>query len=127
MMYQSKKLVKLNIESQNITLDVDTAIPLGLIANEIITNAYKHAFKNITNPTLDVHIRMLETNDYLMTISDNGIGIPKSITIEKHKSIGLRLIRSLVKQLNGSMEVSSQNGTTFHINFQDTVQRKLVE
>lgn len=126
-MYQSKKLVELNIESQNIELDIDTAIPLGLIANEIITNSYKHAFKNITNPTLDVHVRMLETNEYVMTISDNGIGIDKSIDVQKQKSMGLRLIRGLVKQLNGSMEVSGENGTNFQINFQDTAARRLVE
>ncbi|WP_298479751.1 histidine kinase dimerization/phosphoacceptor domain -containing protein [uncultured Maribacter sp.] len=126
-MYKSETDVEIAINAENIELDVDTAIPLGLMVNEIITNAYKYAFTGIKSPSLSVSMKKTESNTYTLEIIDNGIGINKKIDVLKAKSIGLRLIRSLVKQLNGSLEVRNDNGTTFKIKIKDTEERKLVD
>jgi len=125
--YKSQKGVEIQVTIQDIELDIDTAVPLGLIVNEIITNAYKYAFEGVAAPLLSVSIEETTQNNYVLEIKDNGIGFDKNVDVEKANSIGLRLIKGLVKQLNGAMEVFTHNGTTFRINFKNTLERKLVD
>jgi len=109
-------IVKLKINADNIFLDINNAIPCGLMINELLTNAIKHAFPNgrLGEISIDFH----KKNDkYILTLQDNGIGLPEDLNLEKTKSLGLRLINSLVSQLNGKLEVTSINGTSFKITF----------
>jgi len=106
------------------TLDIDTAIPLGLIINELVTNSYKYAF----SPELENELRIeLILGEELQTLSvtDNGAGIDSSIDLDHVKSIGLRLVRSLAKQLQGSFSSEKGVGAKFIVSYKETQYREL--
>lgn len=125
--YDSKNKVKTSIETKNMKFDVDTAIPLGLIINEIITNSYKYAFDDNKENHLHISIDKNEKNDYKLIIEDNGPGISDQLNLKKVKSLGLRLINRLVKQLHGSVNLTNKNGARFEIIFKDIASRQLVD
>ena len=110
----------------NYRLDIDTAMPLGLILNELITNAFKYAFKidDVNKLTIEL-IEGQESNQLI--VSDNGEGVSKSIDLNKTKSIGLKLVKSLAKQLHGKAEFENENGTKFTISFKETFERELLD
>jgi two-component sensor histidine kinase len=101
----------LEVKTEVRQLDADTAIPLGLILNEVITNAFKYAYKNMSHPTLKILLQQQETN-LLLQVSDNGKGLNKEAW-KKSVSFGKQLIQSLVKQLSGSIQLNVENGTSF--------------
>jgi two-component sensor histidine kinase len=107
--------IKLNIEPT--LLNIDTAIPLGLVLNELITNCYKYAFTDRKQGLIDIHFHQ-KGNDYCLIIKDNGIGMAADFDIKTSKSLGLNLVNGLVRQLNGQLEFkSSEVGTVFTILF----------
>lgn len=115
----------LNINSENIslkfnlvpiTVSPDTAIPCGLILNELLTNAFKYAFPDGRHGEITISLTG-ENKDIKLTISDNGIGIPHDLNIKTINSLGLQLINSFVIQIDGSYELSRENGTTWTIRF----------
>ncbi|MFT5821104.1 MAG: two-component sensor histidine kinase [Crocinitomix sp.] len=122
------KKVDFKIDCENIKLDIDTAIPLGLIINELFTNAFKHAFKNVELPKLSVSIKSEGDGEYIMKMSDNGRGLPPDLDWVKTKTLGLRLIRSLVKQLIGKIDYENQTDlSVFSIRFKNQFGRNLLE
>ncbi|GAK90002.1 sensory transduction histidine kinase [Nonlabens ulvanivorans] len=124
-LYASDMTIDTKIDSAKMHFDVDTAIPLGLIINEVITNSYKHAFKKGRENELRISIhRIYHSDDYRLIISDNGSGIDSNIDIKKVKSLGLRLVTRLVKQLQGTLQQSNDDGTKFEITFKDSKGRK---
>ncbi|TMM32460.1 sensor histidine kinase [Polaribacter aestuariivivens] len=125
-MYGADNQVETSISSENMSFDVDTAIPLGLIINEIITNSYKYAFRNNKNNKLSIAINKNKDNDYQLVIEDNGPGLSNDFDIKKAKSLGLRLINRLVKQLQGSLNQTNKNGAKFEISFKDFNTRQLI-
>ncbi|WP_319507108.1 CHASE4 domain-containing protein [uncultured Methanolobus sp.] len=110
--------IKIDIKIKNITQGIDTAIPLGLIVNEIVSNALKHAFKDHKG---EIQIEMfLKNNDlYMLIIRDNGIGFPEEIDFMKTDSLGMQLVVSLVEQIEGNIELIRNNGTEFRITFKE--------
>lgn len=126
-MYASEKNVKTNINTENMEFDIDTAIPLGLIVNELITNAYKYAFNATKENKLNISINKVNKEEYKLVVSDNGKGIDDSIDLAKVKSLGLRLVRRLTKQLQGKFTVNNTEGATFEITFKDTQKRALLD
>jgi len=114
-----------NIDS-DFTLDIDTAIPLGLIINELITNSFKYAFKQEKLNQLNIQL-IREGDRNLIIIKDNGPGMKDRIKVKSVKSIGLKLVRNLVKQLHGRVEYSNNDGASFTIYFKETCQRNLIE
>ncbi|AUC85961.1 hypothetical protein CW731_11955 [Polaribacter sp. ALD11] len=125
-LYNSKENVETFISSKNMLFDVDTAIPLGLIINEIITNSYKYAFKNDKENKLSISINKVMNEDYKLIIEDNGPGLPVGFDAKKATSLGLRLVNRLVKQLYGKLNQTNVNGARFEILFKDDNARKLV-
>ena len=125
-LYSNKNNVNTTISSNNMNFDVDTAIPLGLIINEIITNSYKYAFKNKKENKLSISINKESSENYKLVIEDNGPGLENSFDVKKAKSLGLRLVNRLVKQLHGSLNQTNTNGAKFEIYFKDTNTRQLV-
>jgi two-component sensor histidine kinase len=125
-MYSSNKSIETFIESEKVLFDVDTAIPLGLIVNELVTNAYKHAFE--TNKKNDLTIKLSkEIDKYKLVISDNGPGLKNNIDVKSLKSLGLKLVSRLVKQLQGTLIVKNQKGAYFEILFKDKKLKELTK
>ena len=112
--------IKLNMDlCQNILFDIDIAVPLGIIVNELISNSLKHAFPDRSDG--EIQIKLSRDNDsithFILVISDNGVGIPETLNIETINSLGLQLVVSLVDQLGGKFELKRDNGTSFTIKF----------
>ncbi len=125
--YPSAKGVKTNIQADgNSAFDIDTAVPLGLILNELISNAYKYAFDGKSAGALNVSVEALGDGQHQLTVSDSGVGLPSEFDFQKAKSLGLRLVRRLAKQLYGSVTYSHEEGAKFIITFTDTLQRKAI-
>ncbi len=125
-MYSSSNNVKTSIDSEDMMFDVDTAIPLGLIINEIITNSYKYAFRNDKENNLSISIQKEKNKEYKLVIEDNGPGLANVIDVKKAKSLGLRLVNRLVKQLHGTIKQTNNKGAKFEIYFKDSNARQLV-
>ncbi len=98
-----------------IPMTLDTLIPLGLIINEIVSNSLKHAFKSAANPEIGIGIKMEGEGPVKIEISDNGPGLPDDAQLSGKKTLGLEIIRALVTQLKGSMEIERGRGTVFKI------------
>ena len=126
-LYKSDNKIKTEIISNNMEFDVDTAIPLGLIINEIITNSYKYAFHENKESLLSISINKQDNDNFKLVIQDNGPGISSDFDIKKAKSLGLRLINRLVKQLHGTLSLSNENGARFEILFKDLHARQLID
>jgi two-component sensor histidine kinase len=107
------------LEIDPINLDVAQAVPLGLILNEAVTNAIKHAFPEKQTGTLTIRF-FPQGNDLLMlSIADNGVGLPLGFDASKIKSLGMNLMRGLSKQLGGDFILESRKGLSISITFKD--------
>jgi len=115
---------ELVVECNHIMLDLDTAIPLGLIINELVTNAFKYALYFSEYPELTITLEPKQEGEYLLTVSDNGPGLPEDFAIESDSNIGLYLIPRLCRQLDGSFGYSFNKGAVFTVAFKDTFTRK---
>jgi two-component sensor histidine kinase len=104
--------VETKVELPNPSMNIDRAVSMGLIVNELVTNACKHAFKNISHPKMYIQLSQ-EGNELRLTVADNGIGVKE--TDELENSFGLKLVRILVDQLDASMQVTSIAGTSYQI------------
>ena len=119
-LYKKKGLeVTKNIEAKNIKLDIDTAIPLGLILNELISNSFKYAFEDLEKGEIQVSLERLSEEDLKLVVSDSGVGLPSDIDFASVKSLGLKLVNILTKQLKGSLDFFSEEGARFEIQFKD--------
>ena len=110
--------IEFSITSENILLTIDTSIPCGLIVNELINNILKHAFPPGHKGRISVDVKKHGEKIHL-TVSDNGIGIPADYEPDNSDSLGMQLIETLVKQLEGTVEVDNTNGTAFKIEFEE--------
>jgi two-component sensor histidine kinase len=109
--------VKLNVQLETIFLNLDLAIPCGLIINEIISNALKYAFvENKEGDEITIKIKKIDERVQLF-IGDNGVGLPENIDYKNTESLGLQLVVTLVGQLFGNIELDSVNGTKYTISF----------
>jgi len=108
---------EIDIELPTFAVDMDTAIPLGLILTELISNALKHAFPNQKEGKIQIRLYPTTPGTVVLVVSDNGIGLPEEIDIHKSKTLGLQLISLLTQQIKGSIHLKRNNGTTFAITF----------
>ncbi|MEE8574444.1 MAG: histidine kinase dimerization/phosphoacceptor domain -containing protein [Thermodesulfobacteriota bacterium] len=111
----SKVNLKMNIEE--IKLDIDTSITLGLILTELCTNVLKYAFPEGAHGELKIDFMRAENSNYLLVVSDNGVGLPVGFDTGKSTGMGFILVKSLVKQLGGSLEIESAKGASFKLTF----------
>ncbi|MEB3359725.1 MAG: histidine kinase dimerization/phosphoacceptor domain -containing protein [Synechococcales bacterium] len=109
--------ISLKTRVDDIKLDIDRAIPCGLIINELISNALKYAFKGCQKGEIEVSFLQHPNHTFSLTIQDNGVGISRDFNFEKPKTLGISLIKGLVKQLQGSLDISSEVGTKFVVTF----------
>jgi PAS domain S-box-containing protein len=115
--FAADKSYSIITDIDKITVEIDTLIPCGLIINEILTNAYKHAFDGADNPTIRVIMKKIDNGGISLTISDNGVGLPEGFDINQSTGLGLQLVNLLAFQIKGTLEVKSDQGTAFAIIF----------
>jgi PAS domain S-box-containing protein len=110
-----KIVLKIDIED-NILLDINSAIPCGLIVNELITNSLQYAFPGGMKGEINIKVRLID-NEIRMSITDNGIGLPADFHKKKTESMGFFIIDTLIRQLNGKIEIRGNNGAKIFISF----------
>jgi two-component sensor histidine kinase len=107
-----------NVYVADCLLPISIAVPVGLIVNELLTNAFKHAFVNRDEGNIWVSLGISEKGLVSLTVSDDGVGLPVDFDINSRKTLGLRLVKILTEdQLQGTLEVTGDCGTTFNIDF----------
>jgi two-component system, sensor histidine kinase PdtaS len=109
----NKQHIETSVAMQQPSLDIDMAIPIGLIVNELVTNAFKHAFSTTPQPKIKVSLTRNEDGSMDLNIADNGSGI--IMDTDTSKSFGMKLVHTLVTQLNGTMQQQHNNGTIYNI------------
>ncbi len=109
--------VRLRHEIVDVTLDLDLAIPAGLIINELVSNALKHAFPSDSTGEILVELRSEPEGRLVLRVSDDGVGLPPAMDPGTTETLGLLLVRNLARQLDGRMSVTSEHGTVFEIAF----------
>ena len=109
--------IKLETHVREVLLTINTAIPCGLITNELVSNSLKHAFPDAKKGK--IRIDLFLDSDYMFTliVSDNGVGFPKDLDFRNTETLGLQLVMTLVKQLKGTIELDRSGGTEFKITF----------
>ncbi len=116
--FTPRKDIRFTIQTNDLCLSIDQAIPCGLILSELVTNALKYAFPDPCPIQPEIRIATCRTQDFIeLTISDNGCGMPESLDPLCAESLGLSLVSTLVKQLDGILDITRRNGTSFRIRF----------
>ncbi len=117
--YGSQRNISINLNIDKALLRIDTAIPCGLIINELISNSMKHAFVNSEYGEIFVDFFMIRKGEYSLNVSDNGVGITSETNSNSptNQSLGLELVRELVEQLEGKIIFNTNLGTSVQITF----------
>ena len=110
--------IKLIINVENIMLDINTAIPLGLIINELLTNSLKYAFPENKKGIITIIFNKTD-NEFTLIIKDNGIGLKPGIDFKNTDSLGLELVNNLTRQIDGNVELVYDDGSEFRITFKE--------
>jgi two-component sensor histidine kinase len=113
--------VKLTVDINDIYFGIDTAIPCGLIINELVSNCLKYAFQEETQGEIKIGLRTGGDDRFTLTVRDNGVGIPADLDIQNTSSLGLKLVSTLAKQLKGTIQLDRDSGTAFVITFTATI------
>jgi two-component sensor histidine kinase len=111
--------INLKITAANVFLGIDTAIPCGLIINELVSNSLKHAFPPGRGGDICIDLQPARENRYTLTVSDNGVGLPGPMDFPNAPSLGLQLVSALSDQLGATVEHCNGAGTSFHITFEE--------
>ncbi|MEJ2627345.1 MAG: PAS domain S-box protein, partial [bacterium] len=119
--FSKSKKITLDMNVKDIFLDINKAIPCGLLLNEIITNALKHAFPNRITGKISIEFSMKD-HTYELRVKDNGIGIPENSDIDEVKTLGLKLINLLTEQIEGKLEIKRKYGTQFTVIFSENAE-----
>jgi two-component sensor histidine kinase len=109
--------IEIKTDVANLFLNLDTAIPCGLIINELASNAMKYAFKKNKRGKVLVSLQKQAENKLILQVTDNGMGIPSEVTLENSSTLGLQLVSLLSKQINGNLKIDRTNGTNISISF----------
>lgn len=112
------KEIASSVTATGVTLHISQAIPCGLIINELVSNALKHAFNGMAKGSIAISMRSLDDDKLKLSVKDNGVGIPKEFDIYKPNTLGLQLVKALTEdQLKGKMVLTSDNGAEIYIEF----------
>lgn len=114
----SSKNIQVMVDKQDLFMNLDQGIAIGLVISELISNAFKHAFPNGKNGTVSVRLSQPDSKTVELVVSDDGAGLPKEMDIQNTSSLGLRLVTGIVTHdLGGSIEVENDSGARFVIRF----------
>lgn len=112
------KLIKLNLDLEEIKTDINRAIPLGLILNELVSNAFKHAFPEGRKGEVSISLKGDgKKGESTLVVKDNGVGIPEQMDIKNPQTLGLQLVKDLVKQIKGKLSIRKESGTEIEVKF----------
>jgi len=117
--------INFNLDVDDIELNIETSVPCGLIINELVSNSLKHAFPAGKEGTITIKMRSLD-DKYVLEVADDGGGCVQQSDMENNSKLGLYLVNSLVKQLDGTIKVLEGTGTAYKIVFQELKYRKRV-
>ena len=109
--------VALEMDIKDIYLDTDSATNVGLIINELISNSIKHAFPDGKEGKISISFDVDDKGLYTLLVKDNGVGLPPDFDYEGSDTLGIKLVSTLVEQIEGTMEVDKTCGTSFKIKF----------
>jgi PAS domain S-box-containing protein len=116
--------VKLRIDAEGVLLNINSAIPLGLIINELVSNSLKYAFPRGKKGEISISLRsdnggsdLPGRPEFTLTVGNNGVGFPRDLNFRETKSLGLQLVVALVDQIGGTIELDRTNGARFKIRF----------
>lgn len=123
MSYSLNKRVSLKMDCDDIYLGIETAVPCGLLVNELITNSMKHAFPDGRSGNVYISLKQVN-NQYELIIRDDGIGIPPNLDFENSTSLGIQIVHSLVNQIDGELEINNDHGAEFKVKFQELDYKK---
>ena len=115
--YSAMNRIDLDLKIANIGLGITTAIPCGLILNELVSNALKHGFPGQRKGMVRISFRLLENQCYKLIVEDNGIGVPNTLDIKNTKSLGMQLVNILTAQIDGKITLDRKQGTRFTLKF----------
>ena len=113
-----KCFLRLISDLEPVVMNIDLAVPCGLILNELISNALKHGFRNGAGGEIKLTLRNGQDGKCSLCVEDNGVGMPDDLDVNPRKSLGLKLVRTLTQQIRGSFElVKIDPGTSAHLHF----------
>lgn len=112
--------IRLQIGGENIFLSVETAVPCGLIINELLSNALKHAFPGERKGEIVIHLSQETPHRFRIRVCDTGVGLPPHLDFQRVETLGLQLVQTLVQQLDGEMQIRSEDGVEFVLTFTET-------
>jgi len=115
--YRIQRRIQNRLSVESIYLGLDTAIPCGLILNELATNAIKHAFPDERKGCVEIRFRLLQDGRCELAVKDDGIGLPKGIQLDDMQTLGLKLVDVLTQQLEGKLQIRRSQGTEFTVTF----------
>jgi PAS domain S-box-containing protein len=118
-----KATIKPVLDIDDVKLNIETSVPCGLIITELVSNSLKYAFPDHRKGELKISLK-IKGDQYELTISDNGVGIPKNIDFRNTDSLGLQQINSLTNQIDGEIELNSSYGTEFKITFKELIYKE---
>ena len=114
--YIASPAIRIRVDIRDVFLDIDMAIPCGLIINELVSNSFKYAFRD--GRAGEVYISLSGNGQtYTLVVSDDGVGLPPGMDFRNTPSLGLQLVNTLVSQLEGTIELDLEKGTSFKITF----------
>jgi len=108
-----------DIDVHPVQFGMETAIPCGLIINELVSNALQHAFPKDRGGEIRIELRPNADSTYTLGVRDDGVGLPTSIDFQNPQSLGLQLVSTLSSQLEGAMEMRRKDGTAFQLTFSE--------
>jgi len=115
---EKKEDITVSLNCDAVYLEIDTAISMGLIVNELLSNCFKHAFPGEKTGEIKINLSKNQEN-YLLEVADDGVGLPEDITFENSESLGLQIVQTLTLQLKGSLGLENVKGTRFKLVFPD--------
>jgi two-component sensor histidine kinase len=125
--FESKWPVQFNLEIDRLEMNISHSIPLGLILNEAIINSLKYAFPNGRPGKINVIFKQTRPQHFVLTVSDNGIGLDPDFDIQKIDSFGLTLMKGLSEDLGGEFKINHEGGTTIQVSFDYVAEQKHIE
>jgi PAS domain S-box-containing protein len=109
--------IALKIDVEDVIIEIDIAIPCGLIVNELVSNSLKYAFPEGGKGEVKITLHSTDENEMELTVSDDGVGVPKDLDFSNTESLGLKLVNILTNQIRGRLDLERSKGSKFHIRF----------